>query len=361
MYRQSSIGILLFLAVHLAAQNPHGDALKIDCAACHSPVSWEIPNSWWLQDTLIKPGDEGVKETAAQRFSHAQTAFSLTGQHAFVDCRSCHKTLIFNDAESDCITCHTDPHQMSVGADCARCHDTENWLVDEITDLHVESGFPLLGVHAAISCDECHVSETRLRFDRLGNECIDCHLNDYEATTSPGHVESGFSTDCIACHDLAAADWFWSAGSVNHLFFPLTKGHAIDDCTACHISTNFSNTPSNCFACHQDDFEATIDPDHQAFGFPMECEVCHATESGWPATDFTLHDDAYFPIFSGQHRGEWSECTDCHTVAGNFSVFSCIDCHEHNDVNDLADEHDEVSGYSYNSLACYQCHPKGEE
>jgi hypothetical protein len=27
----------------------------------------------------------------------------------------------------------------------------------------------------------------------------------------------------------------------------------------------------------------------------------------------------------------------------------------------LADEHDDVGGYVYDSQACYQCHPNGDE
>ena len=37
--------------------------------------------------------------------------------------------------------------------------------------------------------------------------------------------------------------------------------------------------------------------------------------------------------------------------------FDCLDCHDQGDTDN---DHDEVSGYSYNSLACYQCHPDGD-
>jgi hypothetical protein len=39
-------------------------------------------------------------------------------------------------------------------------------------------------------------------------------------------------------------------------------------------------------------------------------------------------------------------------------VFSCITCHAHNQ-SDMDNKHSGVSGYSYNSAACYQCHPTG--
>lgn len=352
-----SLFLVFFLVGAVASQNPHGDKMVIDCAACHSPEGWAIASSAWNAGELVVP----TKTGKAKAFSHNETAFPLTGQHANVDCRACHENLVFEDADASCISCHTDMHQMTAGSDCTRCHTTENWLVDNIDELHFENGFPLLGQHAVVSCNQCHQAETGIRFDRIGNDCINCHLDDYQATTSPDHVAAGYSTNCMECHDVASNEWLWTSGTANHNFFPLTGGHEIQDCNACHANGTFQGTPTECFACHEDDYLATTSPNHQASGFPTDCSVCHSIEPGWPAQDFAQHDDLYFPIFSGKHKGEWNDCVECHTVAGDFSQFSCIDCHEHNDPGKLADKHDEVSGYQYNSQACYQCHPKGDE
>lgn len=346
-----------FIVANVFAQNPHGEKLAIDCAACHSPESWAIASTAWDAGELVRP----VAGTSQKAFSHKETGFPLTGQHASLDCRECHDNLVFGQANGSCISCHTDLHQMTAGDDCMRCHNTNNWLVDDIDELHFENGFPLLGQHAVISCDQCHSSETALRFDRIGNDCINCHLDDFQATTAPNHEAAGYSTNCMECHDVASQTWLWTSGTANHNFFPLTGGHAIQDCNACHSNGTFAGTPTECFACHEDDYLATTSPDHQANGFPTDCSACHAIEPGWPAQNFDNHDDLYFPIFSGKHKGEWNDCIECHTVAGDFSQFSCIDCHEHNDANKLAKKHDEVGGYQYNSQACYQCHPKGDE
>jgi hypothetical protein len=67
----------------------------------------------------------------------------------------------------------------------------------------------------------------------------------------------------------------------------------------------------------------------------------------------------YFPIYSGTHKGEWSNCTDCHTNPANYSQFSCTDCHEHNKA-DMDDEHRGKRDYVYNSVNCYSCHPRGK-
>ncbi|HHM20687.1 MAG TPA: hypothetical protein ENJ20_01575 [Bacteroidetes bacterium] len=349
--------LMIFLPAYFTAQNPHGAEIKTDCAACHSPESWDIPAARWNAGELVVP--EGAEQRTF--FSHTKTGFPLTGQHAVIDCRDCHRSLVFSEARSECISCHTDLHQMTVGDDCTRCHSTENWLVDNITQLHQDNGFPLFGNHITAACNQCHTSETELRFDRIGNDCINCHLEDFTATTSPDHEAAGYSKDCMICHDVTSPSWEWIAGYANHSFFPLTDGHDIADCNACHTNGDFTNTPTDCFACHEDDFRSTTSPDHEAGGFPMDCSLCHNTQPGWPATDFSQHDQIYFPIFSGKHKGEWNDCTECHTTPGDFKSFSCIDCHEHNNPAKLAREHDDVSGYSFSSPACYSCHPDGDE
>lgn len=227
---------------HINAQSPHGPDFKVNCADCHLTTSWEIPYDAWDRKGPVFSKTTGWQigwDTA--KFSHTKTNFPLTGQHIRVDCRTCHESLVFSEAKSDCFACHTDVHQQTLGMDCTRCHNTENWLVDFIPELHQDNGFPLLGAHAVASCTDCHTSETQLRFDRIGNDCINCHLDDFQTTKSPDHVKAGFSTNCVDCHDPAKTDW--GTTLVDHSFFPLEKGHQINDCTACHSGGTFSNTP----------------------------------------------------------------------------------------------------------------------
>ncbi|MCB0564636.1 MAG: hypothetical protein KDD01_09710 [Phaeodactylibacter sp.] len=340
---RSLLFAILFLSgmIRLQAQSPHGPDLKVNCGDCHSAFSWEI---------------EVGRDTAF--FDHNQTAFPLAGQHAWVDCRDCHQSLVFPEASPECISCHTDMHRTTAGSDCARCHTSENWLVDNITELHYDNGFPLMGAHAALSCDECHLSESGLEFYRIGNDCMNCHLDDFNATTEPNHRDANFSTDCTQCHTIDGFDW--SSQFINHDFFPLSKGHEISDCTQCHTGGSFSNTPTDCVACHQSDYDSALNPNHQEANFPVSCTDCHTTDVGWMPAAYTQH-DPLFPIFSGKHRGEWNDCVDCHISPGNFMVFSCIDCHEHNNPSALANKHDEVANYRFESNACYDCHPRGEE
>ena len=323
----------------------------MNCAACHSSDSWEIPLEVWQFD---EPNRSNFTADSI-RFNHNTTAFPLEGGHATTDCRLCHEALVFQETSTDCISCHTDLHNMTVGADCARCHSVDNWLVDNITEIHQDNGFPLLGIHAQISCNDCHTSESNLQFHRIGNECINCHQADYMATTAPNHIEAGYSTDCIDCHDVNSFDW--SSENILHDFFPLVKGHDID-CVDCHTTGVFTAIPTDCFTCHEMDFDVALNPDHKELNFGTDCAACHTLDLDWMPATFVRHDDEYFPIYSGTHGGEWSDCIECHPNPANYAEFTCTTCHGKSSTDG---EHGGVAGYVYQSTACLACHPTGNE
>lgn len=345
MYRLSRIRLtaitVILWALTLKAQNPHGDDLAISCTDCHTTDSWTL------------------SVTTEMSFDHdEQTNFPLEGRHAEVECVDCHSDLTFKNASTECVDCHTDVHQQTVGNDCSRCHTAENWLVDNVPQIHEQNGFPLEGSHAMTSCIECHTSSNTMAWNRVGNECVDCHREEYFATTNPSHVANGFSLDCIECHEPISQNW---EGGNSHFFFPLVQGHDALDCSECHQPNQpYTGLDPNCVSCHLDDYNSALEPNHALSGLSRDCAQCHDLTRGWPANLFD-HDGEYFPIYSGTHQGEWNSCVECHTNTSNYSLFSCIDCHEHNDPNDLADEHDDVGGYQYVSTACLDCHPNGSE
>ena len=211
--RELSFIIFGLWTAALSAQSPHGANFSMDCAACHSSDSWAFDRSIYS-------------------FQHDTTSFPLEGQHAVIDCKLCHVSLEFSQSESECMSCHQDIHSQSVGMDCARCHNANAWLVENISDLHLQSGFPLMGVHYLINCNQCHQSSDQLRFEPIGNECMTCHQSEFLATTKPNHSEVGYSMDCAECHNINSFEW--SASGFNHDFFPLTDGHEINDCAQCH-------------------------------------------------------------------------------------------------------------------------------
>ena len=148
-------------------------------------------------------------------------------------------TLVFSEAKSECNECHTDVHQATTGLDCARCHTPNSWLVSNITGIHQTSRFPLLGAHRTADCSDCHKSETLVRFDVPGVNCIDCHRENYMATTNPNHSESGFSEDCSPCHPVNSFEW--TGAGFNHAFFPLTQGHSGLNCSECHTTGSYTD------------------------------------------------------------------------------------------------------------------------
>jgi hypothetical protein len=351
--------LLLAISRNLSSQSPHGDNLKLDCSACHNTNGWEIPLSDWNfkeGEILTRSNSDSSNLKVDTLFNHYDTGFPLTGTHNQVDCRMCHASMIFEEASKNCVDCHLDVHSMTVGDDCKRCHVTNNWLVDNIPELHEENGFPLFGVHATSSCVDCHISETSLKFDRIGNDCISCHLDEYESTTNPNHKDAGFSTNCVDCHNPDNDDW--NTDNILHNFFPLTEGHDIEDCKACHTTDNYGDASPECITCHTDDFENAMNPNHIQLGFNNDCAQCHTLSPGWMPANFREHDDLYFPIYSGEHKGEWDECLDCHTDPNDYSVFSCTICHKQGETDD---DHNGVTGYVYNDNACLACHPTGEE
>ena len=299
---------------------PHGD-FEDDCSMCHRPEAW----------TPVEVGPE---------FDHSKRGFNLDGSHDRADCRACHVSLDFGDVGTACASCHADIHQGELGADCARCHTARSFIDRfEMVRSHLATRFPLRGAHRISDCEDCHepVAQGGYQYVNTPVECVACHRTEYQATVDPDHQASSFPVTCGVCHTTVA----WVPAGFNHA---LAAG-----------------TP--CASCHLDDYLATTDPNHQTAGFSRQCESCHNTRRWVPASfDGINHDAAFFPIFSGKHQGKWDRCSDCHVNPNSYATFECLQCHEHDDPADLADKHSEVSGtYTYDSQACYGCHPRGDE
>ncbi|WP_158676838.1 hypothetical protein [Pukyongia salina] len=279
--------------------------------------------------------------------------FPLTMGHDIQDCNECHINGNFNNTPTDCFACHSDDYNATSDpdhqaanfpTDCVLCHTTSpGWMPATVN----HGFFPLTLGHDIQDCNECHINGN---FTNTPTDCFACHADDYNATTNPDHQAANFPTDCASCHSTNPG---WMPAVLNHDFFPLTLGHDIQECASCHINGNYTTTPTDCFACHMDDYNATTNPNHSAAQFPTDCVTCHTTNPGWMPATFD-HDSMYFPIYSGQHEGEWNQCIDCHINTSNYAVFTCVTCHTQIDMDD---EHEGVSGYVYQSNACFACHP----
>jgi hypothetical protein len=206
-----------------------------------------------------------------------------------------------------------------------------------------------------IRCTSCH-SGTALALIYAtsdANDCISCHQVDYDRSHA-----GVFPTSCLDCH----TNETWLGVTFDHRAatggYELVGAHALILCDACHDRGTgaLRFVPANqndCVACHQADYDGA----HASAAFPTTCLTCHTNDT-WGGATFANHDAQFFPIFSGAHRGRWTECTACHTTPGNYESFSCLTCHQHSQQQ-MDDKHSGERGYSYNSAACYNCHPRG--
>ncbi len=363
------------------------------------------------------------------KFDHLKvTGYALTGTHATLPCTACHLNNVYKGTPATCYACHASdfinsnnpPHaQLGLPHDCGTCHTTTNWLNAKF-DHAVYANYPLTGMHATLSCTQCH---TNNNYTSTPTNCYSCHKADYNSTTNPNHVSSGFPTDCSICHTTSG----WSPSSFNHsnTAFPLTGAHTTLACSSCHTNNNYTTLPTTCYGCHQTDWNGTNNPNHASAGFPTTCNTCHTTTSwagarfnhnntpfpltgahttvactqchinnvfagtptdcyschkadftsttnpnhvtaGWPTTCTTCHTTtawlpatlpaSYHTFFPINHGNANGVCATCHTNSSDYSIFQCTGCHTAAATNP---RHSGVSGYVYNSVNCYACHKSG--
>jgi len=236
------------------------------------------------------------------------------------------------------------PHEV-MELDCQVCHNPDHWT--RIQFDHTTTGFELEGNHQLLWCDRCHSVKN---FQEVKKDCGSCHVDVHQGRLGPW---------CRACHTPRSWTVIDHSLAHAHTTFPLLGVHARIDCESCHYSEiegNFSPLQSECYSCHEQDYQSVSTPNHLQSGFSKQCQECHSFYA-WKPAQFVQH-DAVFPIFNGNHAGVWNDCSDCHISPGNFAIFSCLNCHEHR--RDRMDrEHDDVNGYVYESQACYNCHPTG--
>jgi hypothetical protein len=307
----------------------HGPArFSVDCQNCHSPtaLSWN------------------------RGFDHALTGFPLTGAHLREACLACHADNVFAGKSTDCVACHltsfttaANPNHVTAGfpRQCQTCHTTTAW--SPVTFSHATTQFPLTGEHARVPCADCHRNG---QYQGLSTACNSCHSTNFQATTNPPHVASGFPVECQTCHTTSA----WSPALFNHAAtqFPLTGAHVAATCVACHRNGQYQGLTTVCYDCHTADFQASTTPSHVVGNFPHECQTCHTT-SVWAPSTFS-HANTLFPLTgeharvpcaechrNGQYHGLSVACNSCHSgdfqsttnpphVAGGFPV-ECQMCH----------------------------------
>ncbi len=226
------------------ADDVHRGRNGSDCASCHSDAGWDRVS-----------------------FDHAtETKFPLRGAHAEVRCELCHRSDPREERlESRCFACHAadDVHRGEQGEDCERCHNESGWGEQVFFD-HDLTRFPLLGVHAAVACEECHATNT---YRDTETRCISCHAGD-------DHHKGTLGPECATCHN--PNGWtLWKFDHNRQTEFPLRGAHEPLNCKSCHAEPveHAIHKSTQCASCHGFD-------DIHAGRFGRDCSRCH-NERDW--------------------------------------------------------------------------------
>jgi hypothetical protein len=233
--------------------------LGSQCEQCHRPASW----------------------TAVQ-FQHAAVSggVQLVGRHAQVACTACHVNNVYRGTARDCVGCHqaqftraATPNHVAAGFStaCATCHRASDtsWQQGRFDHSAMSGGFQLVGLHAQTACGTCHVNNT---YHGTPRDCVGCHLDAYNRSTSPNHAAAGFGTTCDSCH--RAADTSWTQARFYHSF-PITSGPHKTTCSTCHPSSASFQT-FTCLTCHEHD-RPTMDAKHAGrAGYRYDSAACYS-------------------------------------------------------------------------------------
>ena len=147
------------------------------CGACHNDRDWK---------TTV--------------FDHGLTRFPLLGKHFQVECKACHKSPRFKDAQIACVACHLkdDAHKKTLGPACEPCHNARSWKAWDF-DHDKRTKYALDGKHRGVACKACHSQPMEGKVS-ASMRCVSCHAkNDihdgtYGRQCEQCHVTSSFKT-----------------------------------------------------------------------------------------------------------------------------------------------------------------------
>jgi len=234
------------------------------------------------------------------------------------------------------------PHGDKFSKECTICHVTENWTKIKKNGFnHNQTKFPLKGQHIAVACIKCHPT---LVFDNAPMTCVSCHTDIHEGTVG---------TDCNRCH--TQNNWFVNnIGKIHRQAgFPLIGEHAAADCNRCHTSASllrFDNIRTDCYACHQSQYELTTKPNHQETGMGTDCQRCHnMSGQSWLSIGHGF-DHGVFPL-TGAHN---IQCDLCHFNNDFKTKLSteCSTCHDPGPAKTSSPAHTT----KFLNYACSNCH-----
>jgi len=262
-------------------QDTHNKTLGKRCGDCHNETSWRkhrFVHKDFKQTVCydchklddIHKGRYGEKcnschstsDWLKEKFNHKKaTKYQLKGKHKEVMCTSCHKGDAAEEKDKTaCHQCHTldDVHNDKLGNLCQDCHNEKGWRKNVLFD-HDISNFPLIGLHASIPCEACHLDS---EYKETEIKCFACHKED-------DVHKVGLGSRCESCHN--PNSWsFWQFDHDTQSKFKLKGAHKGIVCEACHGKPvkNKIKLNKSCGSCHYRD-------DVHNGDFGRQCERCH--------------------------------------------------------------------------------------
>jgi hypothetical protein len=326
-----------------------------------------------------------------------------------VSCTTCHQDPA-NQRNVSCTDCHA--HQQDVmqpshglfpdyrweSASCVFCHIGGQKRINH-TFFPVAAGQSHQLDNAStpalegLVCSQCHASQT----DRRQLACTTCHRHDVNTSINDHGAEMGrhgyvfMSGACFNCHPQSQVPGAMDHEPIYKLAPPSGKGqHQALRCADCHASRTDRVNSLQCTSCHQ---PTSATDSRDVHGEPRMAEVHQGmTSYAWsPRICISCHTDGtkdsalrtlnhtWFPVGMGQthaltQNGGTLECANCHATPGDYTkpAIACVTCHALKDDADgngprevhgqarLDGRHSGVTGYSWVSTACLDCHPNGE-
>ncbi len=218
------------------------------CQTCHNTTQW----------------DGAV-------FDHAQTDFPLTGAHVVQECLSCHGGGVYNGLPTACASCHQDDYD---GTHRPRPRGRRvPRLLPDLPQHHavgrrrLRSRPDRLPAHRRARRSGVPQLSRRRRLQRASHRLRLLSSGRLRRDHRPRPRGGRVPSPCQTCHNTTQ----WDGAVFDHAQtdFPLTGSHVVQECLSCHGGGVYNGLRTACASCHQDDYDGTTDPDHDAAGFPI--------------------------------------------------------------------------------------------
>jgi hypothetical protein len=329
----------------------HQGQLGRDCTRCHTFNDWKTTS----------------------QFDHAKTRYPLMGEHRRVLCQKCHKPEADHPevvkytglAFRACSDCHADPHHSVFKAACESCHTTAGWKQISAATVsthfdHSTTRYPLLGKHAAVRCELCHLGGD-LNRPIAFQKCLDCHKTDPHHGQFNARKDGG---ECAACHTVEGfKPTTFTVAQHKATAYPLEGKHSTVACEKCHfpkgLDTLYKIKATQCRDCHTDIHKGQF----SSSPWNSRCEACHTVKGFKPSTyPLARHNTTKFSLTGGHIA---VPCLECHkadvlsanpsTVLFHFSDLSCTTCHVDPHRGEFA-ERMKLRRADGTALGCEACH-----